>query len=86
MQQEELERLPGWSWNPRQEKWDRHLDALRRFAELNGHANPSRTSEDPGERALATWKRNNKTKLQGRTDTNAHALRQLLKTYGENMP
>ncbi|WP_185893880.1 Helicase associated domain protein [Streptomyces sp. WAC05950] len=85
LQQHELQRLPGWSWSPQQEKWDRNLCALRRFAELNGHANPSRTSEDPGEKALATWKRNNKNKLQGRADANASALRELLKTYGENM-
>lgn len=84
--QQELEGLPGWSWNPQQEQWERNLGALRRFAEDHGHTAPSRTSLDPGERALGDWKRNNKHRLKGRDDPNANALRKLLKQYGEDMP
>ena len=33
-----LESLPGWSWDPKGEQWDRNVAALTRFVEREGHA------------------------------------------------
>jgi len=33
-----LESVPGWTWDPHNEAWDRHYAALTRFAVREGHA------------------------------------------------
>ncbi len=37
-----LESLPGWQWSPLDAQWQRGFDALRRYSDQNGHANPPR--------------------------------------------
>ncbi|MBP2456155.1 helicase associated domain-containing protein [Mycolicibacterium lutetiense] len=37
-----LQVLPGWQWSPLDTQWHRGFDALRRYSEQNGHANPPR--------------------------------------------
>jgi superfamily II DNA or RNA helicase len=34
----ELERLPGWSWSPRDESWEEGIERLLAFVKRNGHA------------------------------------------------
>lgn len=82
----ELEGLPGWTWNTRADRWDEGFQRLCDFARTHGHAKPSICSPDEHERAVAMWKRNNKNRLQGRTDERATKLRRLLAAYGEELP
>lgn len=37
-----LESLPGWQWSPLDAQGQRGFDALRRYSDQNGHANPPR--------------------------------------------
>jgi superfamily II DNA or RNA helicase len=37
-----LERLPGWLWNPLQDKWETKFEALQQFAITTGNSMPAR--------------------------------------------
>ncbi|MGW7640245.1 helicase associated domain-containing protein [Streptomyces decoyicus] len=81
-----LEELPGWAWTPQEDAWNAALDELRVWATEHGRM-PRAHASDAAERRLGVWKRNNKSKRQGRTDDDqAVRLRALLAEYGEHMP
>ncbi|TRW79285.1 helicase [Mycolicibacterium sp. 018/SC-01/001] len=43
----ELEALPGWVWDKREDKWTRHYEGLKKFSMRTGHARaPQRYVED----------------------------------------
>jgi hypothetical protein len=86
VQKAELEALPGWTWNQRGDQWASMLQQLADFGSARGHIRPSLTLGDEQEKALARWKRNNKSRLQGRSDGQALLLRALLAQYGELLP
>jgi superfamily II DNA or RNA helicase len=44
----QLEALPGWEWKPKATRWEAGLAALTRFADREGHANPSATHVEDG--------------------------------------
>jgi hypothetical protein len=39
---EALETLPGWQWAPLDHQWQRGLQALKKFVDRHGHADPPR--------------------------------------------
>ncbi|MEV5644077.1 Helicase associated domain protein [Streptomyces flaveolus] len=86
VQKTELEALRGWTWNQRGDQWASMLQQLADFGSARGHIRPSLTLGDEQEKALARWKRNNKNRLQGRSDGKALQLRALLAQYGELLP
>lgn len=44
---EQLETLPGWSWDPNSDAWNRSYEALKVFVDRNGHASvPNKYVED----------------------------------------
>lgn len=49
-----LERLPGWSWDPRQDRFDRALGLLRQFVAREGHAFVLASHREDGF-ALGEW-------------------------------
>jgi hypothetical protein len=49
-----LEALPGWTWDPRDDDWQRGLELLRRFVEREGHARVPRNHQEDGF-ALGGW-------------------------------
>lgn len=49
-----LESLPGWSWDPRGDRWESRAESLRQFIAERGRTPRVRT-EDVDERALAHW-------------------------------
>ena len=51
---EQLQPLPGWSWNIRDAKWEEMFQRLQRFAERNGHVRIPESGES-GDAALANW-------------------------------
>ena len=60
-----LEALLRWSWDPLSEYWTKHYNALRAFAEREGHARPSQTYVESGLR-LGQWvavQRNSRKKM-----------------------
>ncbi|MEV7129720.1 Helicase associated domain protein [Streptomyces sp. NPDC093260] len=85
-QKAELEALPGWTWNQRGDQWTSMFQQLADFGSARGHIQPSLNLGDEQEKALARWKRNNKSRLQGRSDDKALQLRALLAHYGEVLP
>ncbi|WP_380282487.1 Helicase associated domain protein [Kitasatospora purpeofusca] len=85
-QEAELEALPGWTWDQRGDQWTSMLQQLANLGVARGHIQPSLTLGDEREKALARWKRNNKSRLQGRGDGKALQLRALLAQYGETLP
>ncbi|MFE9455076.1 helicase associated domain-containing protein [Streptomyces sp. NPDC006739] len=81
-----LEELPGWAWTPQEDAWSATLAELRVWAAEHGRM-PRAHASEATERRLGVWKRNNKSKRQGRTnDDQAVRLRTLLAEYGEHMP
>ncbi len=62
-QRTELETLPGWSWDPFQDSFERGLTALRQFVKREGHA---RVSQKHGERGfrLGTWVSNRRAEYK----------------------
>jgi hypothetical protein len=50
----ELECLPDWSWDLRVSKWTQHYEAVRKFAEREGHARPRQGYVENGLR-LGQW-------------------------------
>lgn len=81
-----LEDLPGWAWTPQEDTWNATLTELRLWAAEHGRM-PRAHAAETTERRLGVWKRNNKSKRQGRTDdSQAVRLRTLLSDYGEHMP
>lgn len=85
-QQSELEALTGWSWDPRSDQWESMLQQLADFGAHHCHVRPSLTLGSEQDKALARWKRNQKSRLKGLDDTRARALRALLARYGEQLP
>jgi Helicase associated domain/Glycosyl transferases group 1 len=51
---ERLERLQGWSWDPREAAWEQAFAALEAFVEREGHARVARTHSEDGV-ALGMW-------------------------------
>ncbi|SHG86061.1 DEAD/DEAH box helicase [Streptoalloteichus hindustanus] len=49
-----LAALPGWSWSVWDDNWERSFEALRRWAERHGHANP-RPQDTHGRIAIGQW-------------------------------
>lgn len=81
-----LEELPGWAWTPQEDTWNTTLAELGVWAAEHGRV-PRAHASDATERRLGVWKRNNKSKRQGRTDDEqAVRLRALLAEYDEHMP
>jgi len=49
-----LENLPGWSWDPRGERWPENMAALEKYVKREGSATPPPKHREDGY-ALATW-------------------------------
>ena len=49
-----LAALPGWSWSVWDDNWERSFEALRRWAERHGHANP-KPQDVHGRVAVGQW-------------------------------
>jgi very-short-patch-repair endonuclease len=49
-----LEQLPGWSWDPHQDSWERHFTALEAFVAREGHARVPTDHVEQG-LPLASW-------------------------------
>lgn len=70
---EALERIPGWSWTPRRgpqpahDRWESHRQDVIEFYLKTGHY-PRLTADDPSERKLAGWVKNQLERLPGRVD------------------
>ena len=43
---QKLEEVPHWEWDPREASYQRHLGALRHFAEREGHSSPGPDAEE----------------------------------------
>lgn len=56
-QQERLECVPGFSWDPREDAWHDSLHGVEMFVRKH-HRRPRRRSTDPDEARLAIWFRN----------------------------
>jgi hypothetical protein len=80
-----LEELPGWAWTPQDDTWNAALDELAHWAADHDRMPKAHVKGDETERRLGVWKRNNKSKLQARTDDRTNRLRTLLAQYGEVM-
>ncbi|MGV0991177.1 MAG: Helicase associated domain protein [Mycobacterium sp.] len=52
--QEQLEALPGWVWDARDEKWNEHYAAVKKYAARVGHARVPATHKENGLR-LGQW-------------------------------
>lgn len=50
-----LEALPGWTWNPHGDAFERGIESLRRFVAQHGHANVPQSYQDPDHFRLGTW-------------------------------
>jgi hypothetical protein len=50
-----LESLPEWSWDPREDNWQRMYAEFQVFVRENGHAKPNQRSANLSERQLALW-------------------------------
>lgn len=46
--QRQLERLPGWAWDPHDDQWERKFARLQEFVEANGHARVPRSDKKLG--------------------------------------
>lgn len=44
---QQLERLPGWTWNAKDAQWDDFITALAAFADTHGHCYPPRDPKRP---------------------------------------
>jgi len=53
-QQVLLEQIPGYSWGPSNDQWERQYGQLREFLEAEGHL-PRYRSTDMRERELGAW-------------------------------
>lgn len=49
-----LQSVPGWSWSPHDDRWDRHFDALRAFVGREGHARVPADHVEAGMK-LGSW-------------------------------
>ena len=52
---EDLQKLDGWSWSPREDSWNCGLASLQKFSNEFGHAAPSNTYIDKGGYKLGAW-------------------------------
>ena len=50
-----LEALPGWSWDPYQEQWEKWFSDLKAFAEREGHCRVPSTYRTPDGYPLDRW-------------------------------
>lgn len=60
-QRARLEALPGFEWEPWDSAWDDKYLAYSLFLKCYGRR-PRRRSDDPSERSLATWYRNQRAR------------------------
>lgn len=60
--QQALERLPGWQWSVYDAAWERGLDMLRCFLEMNGR--PPRESETMDDFAVGVWVRTQRSQYR----------------------
>lgn len=49
-----LNRIPGWSWSPREDRWAQRLAELKHFRATHSRP-PSTRAPGKSERALAVW-------------------------------
>lgn len=69
-----LELLPGWAWEPREERWLDWLTEYEQFVRQT-RRRPRRSSNDPLEARLAIWHRNQSQRLaEGRLDDERESL------------
>lgn len=61
-----LERLPGWSWKPFEDLWQKNYDKLEKFVLTTGHARPSQRSPAQAEREISLWVINQRRKYRAR--------------------
>lgn len=70
-----LERLPGWTWDPKGEQWQRGLETLVVFSRAHGHLNPS-SRDFP---VLAEWVKRQRSQYRtGRLSAERTALLEAL--------
>jgi superfamily II DNA or RNA helicase len=50
-----LEALPGWSWEPRRDRWEDRFDLLKAFVAREGHAQVPDGYIDEGDVELGSW-------------------------------
>lgn len=55
-----LEDIPGWSWKPHSDAWDRNYEAARQFRDRTGRA-PSQIADDPMEVGIGIWEQSQRT-------------------------
>ncbi|PZT86047.1 MAG: hypothetical protein DI630_35510, partial [Gordonia sp. (in: high G+C Gram-positive bacteria)] len=74
-ERQRLEALPGFSWAPLLEGWERRLEECDTFLRMHRRA-PRLRSADPSERGLAEWiKRQRARRQAGRlSESQLHAL------------
>jgi superfamily II DNA or RNA helicase len=71
-----LESLPGWSWNPHTDAWERAYAALVKFTDREGHARVPNTHVEDGVK-LGKWvthQRSNRNKLSAMFQTRLESL------------
>jgi len=58
-----LESIPGWTWDPIDDQWEKGFEALQRYVAREGHARPSRSFDKDGS-GLGLWVRNQRVKYK----------------------
>ncbi|MDA9250075.1 Helicase associated domain protein, partial [bacterium] len=52
---EELQKIDGWSWSPREDSWNSGIASLQKFSNEFGHAAPSKSYIDKDGFKLGAW-------------------------------
>jgi superfamily II DNA or RNA helicase len=68
---ERLERLPGWSWTPKNDRWERSFRILTKFVAREDHAQVPLDHVEDGVR-LGHWVRKQRHALRRRTSDERH--------------
>ncbi|WP_372510292.1 helicase associated domain-containing protein [Mycolicibacterium pyrenivorans] len=68
--------MPGWTWGPRGDDWGRGYDALRSFAEREGHSLPPAGWIEKGVN-IHTWEMVQRRKVDRMTDRRREILESL---------